>query len=61
MNLNRARAVRGAVEGAVGASVLEPFIYGVAQKVQADYDLYDSFMNVGFGTVLGGGTSCRCW
>ena len=55
MNLNRARAVRGAVEGAVGASVLEPFIYGVAQKVQADYDLYDSFMNVGFGTVLGSG------
>ena len=53
--LRTARAVRGAVEGAVGATILEPLVYSVAQKVQADYDLVDSFMNIGFGTVLGSG------
>jgi len=50
-----ARLARGAVEGAVGATLVEPLIYGVAQKVQADYDLVDSFMNIGFGSVIGGG------
>jgi len=50
-----ARAVRGGVEGAVGATILEPLVYGAAQKVQADYDLVDSFMNIGFGTVIGSG------
>jgi hypothetical protein len=50
-----ARLTRGAVEGAVGATLVEPLIYGVAQKVQADYDLVDSFMNIGFGSVIGGG------
>ena len=53
--LRTARAVRGAVEGAVGATILEPLVYSVAQKVQADYDLVDSFMNIGFGTVIGSG------
>ena len=55
MTFARARAIRGMVEGAVGATVIEPLIYSVAQKVQADYDLMDSFMNIGFGTVLGSG------
>jgi len=50
-----ARLARGAAEGAVGATLVEPLIYGVAQKVQADYDLVDSFMNIGFGSVIGGG------
>jgi len=50
-----ARAVRGGVEGAVGATLLEPIVYGSAQKVQADYDLVDSFMNIGFGTIIGSG------
>ena len=50
-----ARLLRGAVEGAVGATAIEPLIYSVAQKVQADYDLMDSFMNIGFGSVLGSG------
>ena len=50
-----ARLARGAVEGAVGATLVEPIVYGVAQKVQADYDLVDSFMNIGFGSVIGGG------
>jgi hypothetical protein len=50
-----ARLARGAVEGAVGATLVEPLIYGVAQKIQADYDLVDSFMNIGFGSIIGGG------
>jgi hypothetical protein len=50
-----ARLARGAVEGAVGATLVEPLVYGVAQKIQADYDLVDSFMNIGFGSVIGGG------
>jgi hypothetical protein len=50
-----ARAVRGGVEGAVGATLLEPIVYGSAQKIQADYDLVDSFMNIGFGTIIGSG------
>ena len=51
----KARAIRGAVEGAVGATLVEPIVYGVAQSLQADYDMYDSFLNVTFGTVLGSG------
>jgi len=50
-----ARLKRGIVEGGVGATLIEPLIYGVAQRVQADYDIYDSFLNVAFGTVIGGG------
>jgi hypothetical protein len=56
-----ARLKRGVAEGAVGATLLEPIVYGVAQRLQSDYDIYDSFMNVAFGSVLGWGTSCRCW
>lgn len=51
----KARAVRGTVEGAVGAGLVEPIVYNVAQSVQADYDLMDSFLNVTFGTLIGGG------
>jgi len=49
------RLKRGAIEGAGGALLLEPLVYGAAQRIQADYDLYDSLLNVAFGTVLGGG------
>ena len=55
VGFTRARATRGAVEGAVGATLIEPIVYGVAKSLQADYDLYDSFLNVTFGTVLGSG------
>ena len=51
----KARAVKGAVEGIAGAAIVEPLVYGVAQSVQADYDLYDSFLNIGFGAVMGSG------
>ena len=51
----RTRLKKGALEGAVGATLIEPLVYGAAQRIQADYDLYDSFFNVAFGTVIGGG------
>ena len=51
----RTRLKRGAIEGAGGALLIEPLVYGVAQRIQADYDIYDSFLNVAFGTVIGGG------
>lgn len=54
-SLRTARLTKGAVEGAVGAAILEPIVYNVAQKLQADYDLTDSLLNVTFGTVIGGG------
>lgn len=49
------RAGIGAVEGAAGAALVEPIVYGVAQSEQADYGLADSFLNIVFGTALGGG------
>ena len=55
VGFTRARATRGAVEGAVGATLVEPIVYGVAKSLQSDYDLYDSFLNVTFGTILGSG------
>ena len=53
--LTTARLTRGAVEGAIGTTLIEPLIYNVAQSVQADYDLTDSFLNITFGTIIGGG------
>lgn len=45
----------GAAEGAVGAAVVEPLVYGVARSEQADYHAADSMLNLAFGTVMGGG------
>lgn len=50
-----ARLAKGAVEGGVGAALVEPIVYGVAQAEQSDYGLMDSFLNVTFGTIIGGG------
>jgi hypothetical protein len=50
-----ARLAKGAIEGGVGAALIEPIVYGVAQAEQADYGLMDSLLNVTFGTVIGGG------
>jgi len=55
MTFTKARARRGAIEGAVGATLVEPIVYSVAKSLQSDYDLYDSFLNVTFGTILGSG------
>ena len=54
-SLGTARVAKGAVEGSFGAAVVEPIVYSSAQRVQADYGLVDSFMNIGFGTILGTG------
>lgn len=49
------RAAIGAAEGAVGAAILEPAVYGLHQGLQDDYHMVDSLLNVGFGAALGGG------
>lgn len=50
-----ARATIGAVEGAVGAAVIEPAVYGLHQGLQDDYHMSDSLINLAFGGILGGG------
>ena len=54
-SLTTARVTRGAVEGSFGAAAVEPIVYSSAKQVQADYGIVDSFMNIGFGTILGTG------
>lgn len=49
------RIAGGAAEGMVGAAMIEPLPYFAAQRDQLDYDAFDSFMNVAFGGVIGGG------
>ena len=48
------RALQGAVEGAVGAAAVEPFIYLGAADTGWNYTVYDSMLNIVFGA--GGGT-----
>jgi hypothetical protein len=55
LGVTGARLTRGAAEGFVGAAVVEPLVYLQAQSEQADYDAYDSLLNLAFGTALGGG------
>ena len=50
------RAMKGAIDGAVGAAVLEPLIIGAAAAEQDEsYTLLDIFLNVAVGSALGGG------
>ena len=49
------RARTGAVEGAIGATLVEPIVLVNMQTVQGDYDLWDSLLNVAVGSALGGG------
>lgn len=49
------RAQVGAVEGAVGAALVEPLVLYASARDQADYDLTNSLLNVAFGSVMGGG------
>ena len=49
------RAKYGAAAGIVGAAVVEPLVLLPSLQEQSDYGLYDSFLNVTFGGVLGGG------
>jgi hypothetical protein len=49
----KARAAKGAIEGAVGAAMIEPFIYLPAAHDMADYNYVDSAINLGFGAGMG--------
>lgn len=53
------RAGVGAVEGTVGAAIVEPFNYYANLQQQADYDAFDSAINIAggafFGSALHGG------
>lgn len=49
------RARVGVVEGIAGQALVEPLVYGAARQEQADYGLADSFINITFGGVMGGG------
>lgn len=49
------RAATGAIEGAVGAALVEPLVLSVAREEQADYTAVDSVMNIAFGAAIGGG------
>lgn len=49
------RARVGALEGAVGAAMVEPLVLYASAQDQADYDITNSLLNVAFGSVLGGG------
>ena len=54
--LTKARAVKGTVEGSVGATIVEPIVLGQAYVEQdKSYNLLDSFLNVTVGGALGGG------
>jgi hypothetical protein len=50
----KARLASGAIEGAVGAAMVEPFVLLPAMQEQANYDLNDSLANLGYGAALGG-------
>lgn len=44
---------QGAIEGAVGAAMVEPLIYSGMTAAQADYSLADSLVNTFFGSLMG--------
>ena len=48
------RAGVGAVEGAAGAALVEPLVYGLRRDLQDDYSMADSLANIAFGAVGGG-------
>lgn len=45
----------GARGGLAGTAAIEPISYGVSNYLQEDYTLKDSFTNLVFGSILGGG------
>lgn len=50
----RQRIAQGALTGLSGAAMVEPFILLPALQEQANYNLKDSALNLGFGAALGG-------
>jgi len=55
LGATRARLSKGFIEGAVGNALVEPIVYAQAKKEQSDYGAMDAFLNIGFGSILGGG------
>lgn len=49
------RATAGAIEGAAGAAVVEPLTLALNAKYEPEYTAVDSFLNIAFGGLLGGG------
>lgn len=49
------RVAVGAVEGLVGSALTEPFYYTLSRQQQLDYTMSDALLNIGLGTVFGGG------
>lgn len=47
------RAGIGALEGAAGSAAVEPTLRMAKTFEQADYDMLDTLLNIGFGTVFG--------
>jgi len=55
VGITRARLASGAIEGVVGAAIVEPVIYAASKQEQADYGMYDSLIAMGVGGVFGAG------
>lgn len=52
----KSRLLKGGTEGAIGAAVVEPLVYGAAMYEQdPSYTVFDSLMNVAIGSALGAG------
>ncbi|GAG34158.1 unnamed protein product, partial [marine sediment metagenome] len=49
------RVAVGATEGLVGSALTEPFYYGLSRQQQLDYTMSDALLNIGLGTIFGGG------
>ncbi len=49
------RLVTGGMAGFYGSVAVEPLIYSAAQQEQAQYGAVQSFFNIAFGTLAGGG------
>lgn len=49
------RGAYGASQGAIGTAALEPLIYGLDAREQADWSMGHALQSIAFGGVLGGG------
>lgn len=55
IGVSGARISRGAIEGSVGAAMLEPAIFALHDDLGLNYGIEDSITNIAFGTALGSG------
>lgn len=53
--LTAGRAAKGAIEGVVGAALVEPLTFSLADDVGLDYSMSDTLVNIGLGGLLGAG------